>query len=151
MRRKNKVMAFGTFDLLHKGHIFYLRKASRFGRLIVIVARDENVKKFKGVKPIDSEQVRLKNVRLLRFVSCAVLGSLNDRYKTVKYTKPEVICLGYDQKISVLKLKKELKKRDVKTRVIRLKAYKPRIYKSSKLKQQYINKGRNFYKSLNHR
>ena len=50
------VMAFGTFDVLHPGHHFYLEQARKLGdNLVVVVARDANVKKLKGVE-------HLKNV-----------------------------------------------------------------------------------------
>ncbi len=148
--KKGKVMAFGTFDLLHKGHIHFLRTASKYGKLTVIVARDENVKRLKGEKPQNNEKIRLKNIARLPFVFKAIPGSLNNKYRAIERIKPDVICLGYDQKVSIPKLRNELKKRNVKARVIRLKAYKPRIYKSSILKRQYAGRGRNFYKSLNH-
>jgi len=42
------VLAFGTFDILHKGHEFLLSKAKSFGeRLVVVIARDVTVEKFK--------------------------------------------------------------------------------------------------------
>ena len=41
-----KVMTFGSFDVLHKGHEHYLKEAKSYGDyLIVVVARDENILK----------------------------------------------------------------------------------------------------------
>ena len=45
-----KVLVFGTFDLLHKGHKFVFRTAKQFGQLYVVVARDTTVKKHKKIK-----------------------------------------------------------------------------------------------------
>jgi FAD synthetase len=43
-----KVMTFGTFDLFHPGHVYYLSEAESLGdELIVIIARDERVTKLK--------------------------------------------------------------------------------------------------------
>ena len=40
-----RVVATGTFDLLHPGHVFYLEESARLGdELHVIVARDVNVR-----------------------------------------------------------------------------------------------------------
>ena len=40
------VMTFGTFDLAHPGHIFYLNEAKKLGdKLITVIARDANLKK----------------------------------------------------------------------------------------------------------
>lgn len=61
--RAKKVMAFGTFDLFHPGHVFYLSEAERYGDdLIVVIARDNRVEKLKGRRPKDDEQTRQKNV-----------------------------------------------------------------------------------------
>jgi FAD synthetase len=46
--KKKVVMTFGTFDVFHPGHRFYLTEARKLGgRLIVIVALDSTVEKIK--------------------------------------------------------------------------------------------------------
>ncbi|MBR9691787.1 adenylyltransferase/cytidyltransferase family protein [Candidatus Woesearchaeota archaeon] len=115
------VMVFGTFDILHKGHLSLFSQAKRYGDyLIAVVARDKTVEKVKGRKPRNNEKKRLKEVS--KYADKAILGYIYDKQKIVKKYKPNVICLGYDQKdfIDGLKFK-------------RLKAYKPHKYKSSKL------------------
>ena len=70
------VMAFGTFDVLHPGHIAYLEQAKRMGdRLVVVVARDSSVAIIKGRRPIFGEKERLEIVSSLRVVDKAVLGA----------------------------------------------------------------------------
>lgn len=132
--KEKKVMAFGTFDLLHKGHLYFLGKASNYGKLYVVIARDKTVRKIKGKKPQNNEKTRLGNISKLPFVCKAFLGSLHDRYKIIEKIMPQIICLGYDQKIAVAKLKSELRRRNINSKIIRLKAYKPSIYKTSKLR-----------------
>ena len=45
-------MTFGSFDILHEGHKHYLQEAKSFGDyLVVIVARDENIIRFKAIGP----------------------------------------------------------------------------------------------------
>ncbi|MBW2490458.1 MAG: adenylyltransferase/cytidyltransferase family protein, partial [Deltaproteobacteria bacterium] len=55
-KQKKIVLASGTFDLLHLGHVKFLEEAKRAGgedsELIVVVATDKTVKQRKGVKPI---------------------------------------------------------------------------------------------------
>ena len=132
-----KVMAFGSFDILHEGHKHYLKEAKSYGDyLIVVVARDENIIKFKGRKPRIDENHRLNKIKKLDFVDEAVLGDKDDILKVLDEFKPDVICLGYDQKtINEGKLRLELKKRNLKAEVIRAKPYKEHVYKSSKLRQ----------------
>jgi cytidyltransferase-like protein len=46
--RAKKVMAFGTFDIFHPGHVYYLTEAERLGdSFIIVIARDERVAKLK--------------------------------------------------------------------------------------------------------
>lgn len=130
-----KVMAFGSFDILHDGHEHYLKEAKSFGDyLIVIVARDENIVRFKGKNPKNDENYRLECVKKLDFVDEAVLGHKEDILEVLEEFKPDIICLGYDQNtIEEEKLKGELEKRDLKAAIVRAKPYKEDVYKSSKL------------------
>ena len=132
-----RVIAFGSFDILHEGHKHYLNEAKGYGDyLIVVVARDDNILKFKGRKPRNDENYRLNQVKKLDFVDEAVLGDKEDILKVLERHKPEVICLGYDQKtVDAEKLRQELEKRKLKAEIIRAKPYKEDVYKSSKLRQ----------------
>jgi FAD synthetase len=39
-----KVMIFGTFDLLHEGHQFFIREAKKVGgQLIIVLAHDQTI------------------------------------------------------------------------------------------------------------
>ncbi len=128
------VMCTGTFDIIHKGHLYYLTQAKKYGKeLIVVVARDKTSEAFKGRMPINNERKRLKAVKKLKIVNKAVLGHHGNIFDIIEEIKPDVICLGYDQKIAVQDLRKELKKRGIRAKVVRLEAYKPYIYKSSKI------------------
>lgn len=137
-----KVMVFGTFDILHPGHMSFFWQAKKKGDyLIVVVARDKNVRNFKGKNPYYNEMVRLTRLRKLKIVDKARLGNLYDKFQVILEERPDIICLGYDQKISVRKLQKELKAMKIKAKVYRLKPYKPKIFKSSKLIRPRIRKG----------
>lgn len=91
-----RVMAQGTFDLLHPGHIHYLEKSAELGdKLVVIVARDSRVSDRKDL--MFEEQERRKILEALEAVDEAILGSEGDIYSTVEEIDPDVITLGYDQ------------------------------------------------------
>jgi cytidyltransferase-like protein len=68
-------MIFGTFDHLHPGHLDFFTQAKTYGDyLIVVVARDINVKKIKGHNPDKNENVRLREVHAVKPVDKAVLS-----------------------------------------------------------------------------
>lgn len=141
-----KAMVFGTFDILHPGHVNFFKQARKYGDyLIAVVARDKTVLEVKGKLPVNSERVRKNNILKLKIADKVILGDLKDKYKAIKKIKPDVICLGYDQKAFTEGLKSPLLKggRGVKKiKIIRLKPFKPEIYKSSKLKIPPLDKGR---------
>jgi len=126
-------MAFGTFDILHPGHINFLKQAKKYGNLIVVIARDKTVKEVKGKLSKYGEKERLKAILSLNLTHKVILGSLKDKYAAIKKYKPDVISLGYDQKHFTEQLEIKLKELNLKTKIVRLKSYKPEIYKSSKL------------------
>ena len=132
-----KVMVFGTFDIFHPGHWSFLHQAKKLGDyLIVVVARDKTVTMIKEQKPINKEAIRVRTIKDSRLADKVVFGSLTDKYAAIKKYRPDVICLGYDQKYFIDGLEEKLEKINLKkTKIIRLKPYKPEIYKSSKLKK----------------
>ena len=133
-----KSMAFGSFDILHEGHVSYLKQAKKYSDyLIVIVARDENIEKFKGKKPKHNENQRLENIKKLNIADEAVLGHKDDILGILEEYKPDIICLGYDQKtIDENKLREELEKRNIKAKIARCRPFKPEVYKSSKIRDK---------------
>ncbi len=134
-----KVMCFGTFDILHEGHKFYLTQAKGLGDyLVVVVARDETVKEVKKQLPLHNENVRVRNLQQLGIADKVILGNSGDKLKVVEDEKPDIICLGYDQTFFTDKIKEKLQQRGVDAEVVRLSAYKPDVYKSALLKKKHV-------------
>lgn len=134
------VMAFGTFDLLHPGHEFFLRQAKkRGGYLIAIIARDLTVKKVKGKSPYHSEKERQQAILNLNLADKAIMGDLTDKYAAIKKFKPDIICLGYDQTHFTDQLEQKIKDLKLNTKIIRLKPFKPIQYKTSIIKNEKSN------------
>jgi|SRR3990167_6903272 len=134
-----KVMVMGTFDLLHKGHLHLLKEAKKKGDyLVVLIARDATVKKVKGRKPYRSEKRRLTDVKNSGIADKVILGNLKDKYSALIKEKSDIICLGYDQKFFTDSLPEKLRKRGINPKIIRLKAFKPQIYKTSKIAKKYL-------------
>ena len=136
MNKTKKVLAFGTFDIFHKGHEFYLKEAIKHGNILnVVVARDSTVKEIKGKAPLNSELKRLAKIKSLDYVDNAFLGYEGDKYRIIEEIKPDIICIGYDQNSFNKELKDILKKRGLNPKIVKFeKAFKPELYKTSKLK-----------------
>ncbi len=119
------VMASGTFDILHMGHVHYLKEAKKLGdHLTVVVASDNTVRKLKH-QPINPQHIRVQLISELKAVDTALLGSdTQDIYTILKDIKPDIIALGYDQIHQEETLTTELEKRgypDIK--IVRLSEY----------------------------
>lgn len=90
------VMAQGTFDILHPGHLHYLEKSGELGdRLVVVISCDFRMKEKKDL--YFSEKERKQMVEALKPVDKVVVGKEGDIYETVEQVDPDVITIGYDQ------------------------------------------------------
>jgi FAD synthetase len=119
------VLASGTFDLIHLGHVKYLEEAKKAGgknaKLVVIVARDKTVEKRKGAKPVMPEEHRRALVESLKVVDEAVLGYEDFDIDTViEQMKPDVIAVGHDQTEIEKQVKKAVAKRKLAIKVVRI-------------------------------
>ena len=121
-----RILTIGTFDKLHPGHIAYLKQAADRGDLLVLVARDENVEKFKGRKPEENESTRVANVLRNFPKATVVLGEHADYLHRVRELKPDLILLGYDQKMPP-----GITEVDLPAPTERAQPYKPEEFKSS--------------------
>jgi len=118
------VVAQGTFDVLHPGHLHYLRDAAAMGdRLVVIVARSENVT-HKDAPVVPGPQ-RREMVAGLKPVDAARLGHPEDIFAPIEELEPAVIALGFDQHHDVAGIEAALSERGLDCEVRRASAYDP--------------------------
>lgn len=82
---KRIVLAGGVFDILHFGHVEFLRKAKALGDILVVALEsDANVKRLKGSRrPIQSQDRRRKILESLRFVDKVII--LKDKMTDADY------------------------------------------------------------------
>ncbi len=141
---RGTVMTFGSFDVLHPGHLTYLEKAKRLGkRLVVVVARDSSIRMLKGGTPLLGERERLRMVSSIRIVDRAVLGnrlsSARERFNIISKFRPDVLVFGYDQEVDTAEVKKWLKEHRLHARIARIRVAKTEsYYKSSRLRKRLV-------------
>lgn len=129
-----KVLIAGNFDVIHPGHIYFLTEASKLGKVTVVVARDETIKKFKGRTPIFNENERKLILENLKMVEKVILGDQKDFFAPVLAENPDIIFLGPDQYSSWIE--ERINKSGLNTKIMRLDKRLP--YSSSELKKRFL-------------
>jgi FAD synthetase len=132
-----RVVATGTFDLLHPGHLYYLEESKKLGEeLWVIVARDANVKH--KPRPIIPEEQRLRMVASLKPVDHAILGDKTDMFRPIGEIRPAIITIGFNQHFDEIKLCQQLADRGLDPEIFRIGKYKEGDLCSSRIVVQRI-------------
>ena len=100
LRRDGKIIVFtnGVFDLLHPGHVRYLRAARQEGdALIVAVNSDASVRANKGPdRPINPEAERAEVLAALRCVDAVVIFDEDTPDAIIRAIQPDVLVKGAD-------------------------------------------------------
>ena len=92
------ILANGNFDLLHVGHVRYLRGAKALGgKLVVAVNSDESVRALKGEgRPIMPEQERAESVSALADVDAVIVFPELDVRAIIREIRPDIHTKGTD-------------------------------------------------------
>ncbi len=95
---KKVVLVGGCFDLLHYGHLKFLKKAKEAGDyLIIALESDQFIKKNKRNLPVHNQQQRAKILSHLDFVDLVILlpyfSSGNEYFEMVKKINPDIIAV----------------------------------------------------------
>ena len=97
---KNKVIGFtnGCFDLLHAGHISYLKKAKELCDILILALNsDLSIKKLKGKnRPIVNEEDRIEILSCLPFLDQIIIFNELTPLNIIKKIKPNIIFKGKD-------------------------------------------------------
>ena len=138
------ILVFGSFDILHPGHLAFLRAAKKYGdRLVVVVNRDVTYRKEKGRAPIFSERERLAIVQSLHLVSRAVLGDRPGSWTAIRRLRPDIIGVGYDQRADHPGLAVQLAHLRKHPKIVKLQRFHHRKYKSTLVKKRIRDAERN--------
>lgn len=96
---KKIVFTNGCFDILHIGHIRYLRDAKALGDLLIIgLNSDKSVSRIKPGRPINPQGHRAEVLSSLEMVDYVTLFDEETPYELIKFIKPDVLVKGGDWK-----------------------------------------------------
>ena len=113
-QRESKKIGFtnGCFDLIHQGHIDYLKKAKKMCDFLIIgLNNDRSVRKLKGdARPILNESERASILSCFEFVDCVILFNEDTPIKLIKKLKPHFLFKGDDYTLNEVVGKNEIKK-----------------------------------------
>lgn len=98
-RRKGRKLVFtnGCFDLLHAGHVRYLREAKKLGDILVVgLNSDRSVSEIKPERPITPEDQRAEVVSSLEMVDYVTFFDEATPYEIIRRIMPDVLVKGGD-------------------------------------------------------
>lgn len=100
LKRDGKRIVFtnGCFDIIHIGHVRYLKSAKGYGNILIVgLNSDESVRKIKGDKrPIVPQEERAEVLSSIRFVDYVIIFNEPDPYNTIAAIKPDILVKGGD-------------------------------------------------------
>ena len=106
LRNKNKtiVMTNGCFDILHAGHVRYLKESKKFGDILIVgLNSDISIKAVKGNnRPINPENDRIEVLSGLEAVSYIVLFDEISPVDIINKIKPDIYTKGADYTVRTL-------------------------------------------------
>jgi D-beta-D-heptose 7-phosphate kinase/D-beta-D-heptose 1-phosphate adenosyltransferase len=100
LRNKGKKIAFtnGCFDILHVGHVRYLREAKKTADVLVLALNsDSSVRSLKGEeKPLIPENERAEILAALEFIDFVTIFEELTPLELINYLKPDILIKGGD-------------------------------------------------------
>ncbi len=115
--KQKVVLTGGKFNSIHPGHVWLLKKAKGLGYLVVIIAHDAHNKRTYAL----SAKARRSMIEKLGIADKVVIGDKKKFVKVVHRFRPDIIVLGYDQKMPDKETTKAVRK--MKIRVVRFRRY----------------------------
>lgn len=92
-----RILTYGTFDLLHYGHIRILKRAKELGDYLVVALSTDEFNAIKGKKAYHSYETRKKMLEAIRYVDLVIPeNNWEQKLQDVKDYKIDVVVMGDD-------------------------------------------------------
>jgi D-beta-D-heptose 7-phosphate kinase/D-beta-D-heptose 1-phosphate adenosyltransferase len=101
LKAKNKKVVFtnGCFDIIHIGHVRYLKEANALGDILIVgLNSDKSVSSIKPNRPINSQNHRAEVLSSLEMVDYVILFDEATPYELIKLIQPDILVKGGDWK-----------------------------------------------------
>jgi D-beta-D-heptose 7-phosphate kinase/D-beta-D-heptose 1-phosphate adenosyltransferase len=114
--KRVKVLVTGVFDLLHREHIIFLRKAKKLGDILIVgVESDKRVKEIKGAnRPINDQNKRVERIEFEQIADQVIVlpeqfSTKEDHLEFIKKINPDILAVSshtahLDKKEAIMKL-----------------------------------------------
>ena len=123
LKKQNKKTVFtnGCFDILHVGHVRYLRESSKYGDILIVgLNSDISVKKIKGdSRPINNENDRAEILAELECVDFVVIFNEESPSKLIDELKPDIYTKGADYSLETLPERDIVLKNNIEVKFIK--------------------------------
>lgn len=94
-----KVFVTGCFDMLHSGHVAFLKEAATYGDVYVGLGSDDNVHNLKGRYPVNSQEERKYMLESLSCVKACIINTgwgITDFENELKSINPDIFIVNED-------------------------------------------------------
>ena len=92
-----RVITYGTYDLLHYGHIELLRRAKEYGNYLIVALSTDNFNKLKDKKSYYSYEQRKMMLESIQFVDLVIPeNEWEQKVKDVKEYNVDTFLMGHD-------------------------------------------------------
>lgn len=92
-----KVLTYGTFDLLHEGHINLLKRAKELGDYLIVAVSTEEFNDIKNKKSYYPYEIRKKMVEAIRYVDLVIPeNSWEQKIDDIKEYNVDIVVMGAD-------------------------------------------------------
>jgi len=101
-REKRKIVfTNGCFDILHRGHVYYLSRAREMGEMLIVgLNSDHSVKRLKGEgRPVNGEKARAEVLGALAMVDLIILFEEDTPLNLINTIRPDLLVKGGDYKV----------------------------------------------------
>ncbi len=102
LKKEGKKIVFtnGCFDIIHAGHVQYLREAKALGDVLVVAMNsDSSVKRIKPGRPIVPQEQRAMVLSALEMVDYVTVFNEETPYETIRALQPDVLVKGGDWRV----------------------------------------------------